>query len=248
MVWDTRVKSLGPAPKGAQLLDHAGKPVFGLCTAGKGRTFLATASLDKTVRLWEPVKGGGFKCTRVLTGHTVRATRMRSQRALASPTAADLSLVPFTNQPWPSTTWPSPSSQDTVNAVTAFGDSHILSGASDSTLRLWSLADGTCEKVLRGHKGAVLSVSCLEKSLVLTGSTDRTARIWCGSGGAWTLVLVWRLSGRLVRVEDLLVACGLICAEFESALSGMCRAAPSWARSWGTRTGSTQSSPSARPP
>lgn len=35
-----------------------------------------------------------------------------------------------------------PHTQDTVNAVAPFGDSHIISGGSDSTLRLWSLKDG----------------------------------------------------------------------------------------------------------
>lgn len=71
-----------------------------------------------------------------------------------------------------------------MNAVCGFGEHQVLSGSSDATLRLWNLKDGSCEKILKGHKGAVLSVSPLEKTLVLTGSTDRTARIWDLSNGA----------------------------------------------------------------
>lgn len=77
MVWDLKGSTSG-APKCAQeLRDHAGKAVFGLAAVGKGGAMIASASLDKTVRLWQPAGSadsgeGGFTCAHVLKGHQVR--------------------------------------------------------------------------------------------------------------------------------------------------------------------------------
>lgn len=57
--------------------------MFGLCTAGKGRALLVTASLDRTVRVFEPTRGGGCKCLHVLAGHTVREVVASCNRPIA---------------------------------------------------------------------------------------------------------------------------------------------------------------------
>lgn len=74
--------------------------------------------------------------------------------------------------------------QDRVTSLCFTPEGHFLVSASmDSTVKLWRVADGTLYKTLRGHKDAVLSISCglsdRNQSLkLISTSADKTIRIW----------------------------------------------------------------------
>ena len=55
----------------------------------------------------------------------------------------------------------------------------LISGAKDSTARIWSLTDHKCLTVLYGHSDQVLAVSFIPRSdCVLTASKDMTLKLW----------------------------------------------------------------------
>ena len=61
---------------------------------------------------------------------------------------------------------------------------YILSASRDTTLRLWSVADATCVRLLLGHTAAVLAVAVTpDGAYAASGSEDCSLRIWhLGSG------------------------------------------------------------------
>ena len=56
----------------------------------------------------------------------------------------------------------------------------IASGSRDNTIRIWDLATGRCERILKDHKEWVNSVqfSPMDKNLLASGSGDGTIYIW----------------------------------------------------------------------
>ncbi|NIM16806.1 MAG: hypothetical protein GTO45_32870, partial [Candidatus Aminicenantes bacterium] len=61
---------------------------------------------------------------------------------------------------------------------------HILSGSSDSTLKLWERSSGKEVRTFKGHNGRVRSV-CFspEGTHILSGSSDSTVKLWERSSG-----------------------------------------------------------------
>jgi WD40 repeat protein len=76
----------------------------------------------------------------------------------------------------------------------------LIATASDDTVRIWRVRDGSLLRVLKGHTGAVLDIAFSpDGDLLASGSdrSERTARIWSVSGKA---VRVLRHRGPVVRV------------------------------------------------
>lgn len=83
----------------------------------------------------------------------------------------------------------------------AFDSARIVTGARDHTVRVWSVGDGECLAVLRGHMGSVLCLKFEEdwdlhqdEGMLVTGSSDHTVRVW-------TLRVVDHESGRVEGYE-----------------------------------------------
>lgn len=60
-------------------------------------------------------------------------------------------------------------------------DITILSGSSDSTIKLWNISSGKCLKTLVGHKNSInsmINMNEIEKNTIASGSTDQTVKIW----------------------------------------------------------------------
>jgi transcription initiation factor TFIID subunit 5 len=67
--------------------------------------------------------------------------------------------------------------------------SYLLSGSSDRTVRMWSVAEGRCVRILTGHKGAVTSLQVSPCGrLAATAGEDKRIKIWDLAEGKWIKV------------------------------------------------------------
>ena len=58
-------------------------------------------------------------------------------------------------------------------------DNHnIVSGSSDSTVKIWSLETGECLYTLCGHNNYVYGVAALPCNEIVSVSSDETLKIW----------------------------------------------------------------------
>jgi hypothetical protein len=174
---------------------------------GKGRTgvegvafspdgaLLATASDDRTARLWEVATGA---MVHTLTGHTgwVTGVAFSPDGTLLATVSHDQSVRLWkvaTGQAvrqW-EVTPPSPvdifSNHDYwVHGVAFSPDGALLATASnDHTARLWEVATGAAMHELTGHTSEVAEVAFSpDGTLLATASNDRTARLWEVATGA----------------------------------------------------------------
>ena len=76
----------------------------------------------------------------------------------------------------------------------AFDDQLIVSGCSQSVVRLWSMDELKSIKALRHHQGAVTAL-LLHNGMPLSGGEDGTVAAWDGSGGSSNPVVSWEVGG-----------------------------------------------------
>jgi WD40 repeat protein len=173
--------------------DHEGA-VHGVAFAHDGQ-HLASASWDRTVRVWD-TQGGeapgqlrgdavGILCLafsadgqRLVTGDHLAKIRLWDPRD-------GMELVCWGGH------------ELGVRCVAFSPDGgRIISGSRDQTVRIWDAADGRELACLRGHEATVRSVAVHpDGRVVVSGSRDKTARVWDTRSGSEVL----RLTGH----EDL---------------------------------------------
>jgi WD40 repeat protein len=68
--------------------------------------------------------------------------------------------------------------------VCVLPDGRLVSGSSDSTIRLWDLARGAEAARLEGHSDWVTALCVLPDSRLASGSEDNTIRLWDVARGA----------------------------------------------------------------
>jgi WD40 repeat protein len=76
----------------------------------------------------------------------------------------------------------------------AFDDQLIVSGCSQSVVRLWSMDELKSIKALRHHQGAVTALQ-LHNGMPLSGGEDGTVAAWDGSGVSSNPVVSWEVGG-----------------------------------------------------
>ena len=54
----------------------------------------------------------------------------------------------------------------------------ILSGSQDNLVKIFNSNNGTCTKILEGHKNTILYITLLQEKVVITTSVDKTVKIW----------------------------------------------------------------------
>lgn len=79
------------------------------------------------------------------------------------------------------------------------GETALVSGSLDETVRVWDLDTGTLRWTLTGHTGDVRAVAVVSSDLVCSGSDDTTVRVWSLDTGAHLRTL----EGHTDEVRDL---------------------------------------------
>jgi WD40 repeat protein len=145
---------------------------------------LASASDDKTIRLWDPTTGAARGS---LAGHLgwVRAVAFSPNGQLLASASWDNTV-----RLWNPTTGAARGSlachTEGVNAVAFSPDGQLLASASDDrTVRLWDPTTGTARGSLTGHILWVRAVAFSpDGQLLASASRDRTVRLWDPTTGA----------------------------------------------------------------
>ena len=136
---------------------------------------LASASGDKTMRLWS-----------IATGQSIREFQGHNRSVSSVAISPDGKLVASgSDEPrlWDVETGQSAELLGHSNwvfcVVFSYDGKLLASGSHDSTIRLWNGATGQSIRELRGHTGYVKSVVFLpDGNLLASGSGDRTIRLW----------------------------------------------------------------------
>ncbi len=143
-----------------------------------GDQLLASASTDKTVRLWDQRTG---KLLRVMRGHAkaIWAMDVTADGALLATSDADHTIR----------LWQLPAGEPAgvlrghkgpIYGLDVDPEGRLLASASlDSTIRLWRLPAGEPVRTIKGHKGGVISVRFSgDGGLLASGSRDKSVRLW----------------------------------------------------------------------
>jgi WD40 repeat protein len=158
---------------------------------------IATASRDKTAKIWD-ARTGALIVT--LSGHTNLVTNVAFS---ADGNRIVTASADFTARIWETKTGALVAtlsghksdlntavfSSDGMRIVTAAGGEYTF-GGDDSTARLWDARTGALIAALAGHTGSVNSATFSpDGSRIVTASYDSTARVWDGKTGAPLLTL-----------------------------------------------------------
>ncbi|KAH8665806.1 hypothetical protein BGZ60DRAFT_529071 [Tricladium varicosporioides] len=159
---------------------------------------LASASEDKTVRIWDVATG---TIQQTLESHSdwVNSVTFSHDSKLLASASSDKTI-----RIWDAATGALRQTleghSNGVNSVTFSHDSKLLVSASnDKTVRIWDAATGALQQTLEGHSNWVCSVTFSHDSkLLASASSDKTVRIWDAATGA----LQQTLEGHIDRVNS----------------------------------------------
>ncbi|MGH3694515.1 MAG: trypsin-like peptidase domain-containing protein [Pseudonocardiaceae bacterium] len=170
--------------------------VRGVCAVEvDGRELLASASVDATVRIWDPTTG---TTKHVLDGHVnwvnaVCAVQVAGRELLAS--ASDDATVRIWDPATGTTERTLKGHIGGVNGVCAVqvaGRELLASASEDGTVRIWDPATGTTERVISEWAGAVNGVCAVRVAdceLLASASNDAKVRLWDPATGTSERVL-----------------------------------------------------------
>ena len=150
---------------------------------------LASGSLDKTVRLWDPATG---TLQQTLEGHTdwVESVAFSPDGRLLASSSLDKTV-----RLWDLATGALQQTleghTDPVQSMAFSPDGQLLaSSSSDKTVRLWDPATGALQQTLEGHTDSVQHMTFSpDGRLLASGSFDKTVRLWDPATGALKEIL-----------------------------------------------------------
>lgn len=182
--------------------------------------WVVTGAKDNTARLWRiDAANKSYECWAVFTGHAESLGAVALPTAVP-PTSSASYKDPLNNPPpfiltgsqdqtvkkWEVPRKPQQKGEKSraqftrkahdkdINALATHNNSQVFASASqDKTVKIWSMAEGEVQGILRGHKRGVWSVRfspdkmpaiqgdngpVTSKGVVLTGSGDKTVKVW----------------------------------------------------------------------
>ena len=149
--WNIATVQEMPLP--SRLMKEGGNTTLAFSPDGQ---FLATASSDKTIRLW---KTEGWEYLHTLSGHTgdIQTLAFSPDGRWLASASSDLTVRLWdvlTGKPLNVLT----GHTDRVNSIAFSPDGGLLaSGATDNAVRVWSLGDGTTDSVPAPESAAILA-------------------------------------------------------------------------------------------
>ncbi|KAJ6067578.1 uncharacterized protein N7446_004615 [Penicillium canescens] len=134
---------------------------------------IASASWDRTVRIWDPVTGHCTLKLEGINGHFSSIAWSQGRLALG---AADNTV-----RIWDTVTGQCKLSLyghgGHVTSIAWLQDGRLVSASLDTTLRIWDTTTGQCVHVFDGHTGPVISIA-LSQGQLASGSTDGRVKVW----------------------------------------------------------------------
>ncbi len=156
---------------------------------------LATASIDKTVKIWDAETGQEI---RTLSGHTdwVNAAAFSPDGKFIASASRDKTVKIWNVESGePIKTLAGHS--DWITSVAFSPDGKLLTSASkDATIKIWNVGNGEAVKTLTGHGAPIWSI-CFspDGKIIASASDDKTARLWDAATGRETKILSGHADG-----------------------------------------------------
>ncbi|KAI9795356.1 MAG: U3 small nucleolar RNA-associated protein 13 [Piccolia ochrophora] len=174
--WDIPKMATSKSPRAKYTRKAHDKDINAL-DANHNSSLFASASQDKTVKIWSVEEG---EVQGVLRGH---------RRGVWSVRFSPPNTPPIT----------------TDTGSTSSGRGLILTGSGDKTVKIWSLSDYSCLRTLEGHTNSVLKVVWLPPPTTpsTTLTPNKPSPVQVASAGSDGLVKVWdATSGELACTLD----------------------------------------------
>jgi len=79
---------------------------------------------------------------------------------------------------------------DFISCLTVLQNGYLISGSSDTTLKVWNVNGGIELRTLDEHRAGIFGLAVLDNSFIATGSADGTIKIWNNKTGLFIFLFI----------------------------------------------------------